>query len=225
MTGFVHPLDFSVEQHRQPDHPVDPVFLNRWSPRAFGTNAMPERDLYTILEAARWAPSAYNIQPWRFIYARRDDAHWGDFVGLLDAFNASWAGKASALVFVVSDTLTPAHGSSPAKPSRTHSFDAGAAWAHLALQATCLGYQAHAMAGVRFDDVRQRLSVPDHYQVEIAIAIGRQADPSALAPVLREREKPSPRLPLEQIAFCGRFARGPVGVDSVPTGSAGGGDQ
>lgn len=186
---------------------------------------MPQEDLFTILEAARWAPSAYNIQPWRFIFALRGDAHWDDFLDLLDPFNASWAKNASAPVFLVSDTLTPAHGSSPAKPSRTHSFDAGAVWAQLALQATALGYQAHAMAGIHFDEIRQRLSVPDNYKVEIAIAIGRQTDPSDLPPALQEREKPSPRLPLEEIAFSERFARKPTRADSVPADNSVGGDQ
>jgi nitroreductase len=223
MTRFALRLDATTREYRQPDHPVDPIFLNRWSPRAFEAQAMPTGDLFTILEAARWAPSAYNIQPWRFIYAMRDDAHWDVFLGLLDPFNASWAENASALVFLVSDMLTPAHGSSPAKPSRTHSFDAGAAWAQLALQATALGYQAHAMAGIHFDDVRQRLSVPNNYEVEIAVAIGRQSDPSDLPQALQEREKPSPRLPLQEIAFSECFAPNPTNGDSVPADNAGGG--
>ena len=225
MTRFARQLDASACECRQPDHPVDPIFVNRWSPRAFEAKAMLEGDLYIMLEAARWAPSAYNIQPWRFIYALRGDAHWDHFLGLLDPFNAGWAINASALVFLVSDTLTPAHGSSPAKPSRTHSFDAGAAWAHLALQATALGYQAHAMAGIHFDDVRQRLSVPDNYQVEIAIAVGKQTDPSNLPAALQAREKPSPRLPLEEIAFPERFARKPTRAGSVPSDASRGGAQ
>jgi nitroreductase len=225
MTDHVEQLDYSAQRHRRPAHPVDPIFVNRWSPRAFDAEAIPKGDLYTILEAARWAPSAYNIQPWRFVYAMRGDAHWNDFLDLLDPFNASWAGNASVLVFVVSDTMTPAHGSSPAKPSRTHSFDAGAAWAHLALQATALGYQAHAMAGIQFDDVRRHLSVPENYQVEIAVAIGRRADPSALAPTLRDREKPSSRLPLKEIAFSEFFAQNPAGVESGPTGKYPGDSQ
>ena len=215
MPQFAQRPDSNPQPARQPDHPVDPIFVKRWSPRAFEPSAMPRGDLYTILEAARWAPSAFNIQPWRFIYAMREDAHWDDFLGLLDPFNAGWAMNASALVLVVSNTLTPTHGSRAAKPSRTHSFDAGAAWAHLALQATALGYQAHAMAGIHFDDVRQRLSVPDNYQVEVAVAIGRQADPSSLPPALLEREKPSQRLPLEQIAFYERFVEHPSNADSA----------
>ena len=221
MTRLARQLDATDCEFRQPDHPVDPIFVNRWSPRAFEAKAMQKSDLYTILEAARWAPSAYNIQPWRFIYAMRKSAHWGDFLNLLDPFNASWARNASVLVFLVSDTLMPAHGSSSAKPSQTHSFDAGAAWAQLALQATALGYQAHAMAGIHFDEIKQRLSVPDNYQVEIAVAIGRQTDPSGLPPALQEREKPSPRLPLEEIVFSERFAPKPTVGDSVPAVNAG----
>jgi len=223
MRDFARRSDAAACEHRHPDHPVDPIFVNRWSPRAFEPKTMPEGDLYTMLEAARWAPSAFNIQPWRFIYAMRGDARWEDFLSLLDPFNAGWAKNASALVFLVSDKLTPAHGSNPTRPSRTHSFDAGAAWAQLALQATALGYQAHAMAGIYFDDVRQRLSVPDNYQVEIAIAIGEQTDPSDLAPALQEREKPGPRKPLAEIVFAERFARQPNSADPVTTDASRGG--
>lgn len=225
MTPSALQLEANTREHRRPDHPVDRIFLNRWSPRAFAAQTMPTGDLFTILEAARWAPSAYNIQPWRFIYALRGDAHWSDFLGLLDPFNASWAKNASALVFLVSNMLTPAHGSAPAQPSKTHSFDAGAAWAHLALQATALGYQAHAMAGIHFDNARQRLSIPDSYQVEVAIAIGRQTDSSGLPPALQEREQPSLRIPLEQIAFSDRFAENPTHTDSSPAKDSAGAVQ
>ena len=204
-----------ISRHREPGFPVEPIFVKRWSPRAFDASTMPLADLQTILEAARWAPSAYNSQPWRFVYALRGDEHWDSFLRLLDPFNAAWAQNASALMFVVSDTLTPAHGSSPAKPSRTHSFDAGAAWAHLALQATALGYQAHAMAGILFDEITRQLSIPDRYRVEIAVAIGRQASPTTLPPALREREVPSHRMPPDQIAFAGRFM-----VDSTNNASS-----
>ena len=89
---------------RLADHPIDPLFLARWSPRAYDGQPMPEADLLRILEAARWAPSAYNYQPWRFLYARRDDAHWTEFVSLLVPMNRDWAQHASALIFVLSDT-------------------------------------------------------------------------------------------------------------------------
>ncbi len=195
----------AAQLHRTPTHPVAPVFIERWSPRAFTASAMPRSELMTMLEAARWAPSAYNIQPWRFVHAMRQDAYWDDFVGLLDPFNARWARNASALIFLLSDRFMPARESGPATPSSTHAFDAGAAWAQLALQATMLGYQAHAMAGIMRDEVRTKLAVPDNFEIEIAIAVGHQASPASLPGGLREREVPSTRLALDQIAFAGRF--------------------
>ncbi|MDO3508893.1 nitroreductase family protein [Ralstonia pseudosolanacearum] len=129
------------------DHPIDPLFLARWSPRAYDARLMQHADLLCLLEAARWAPSAYNHQPWRFLYARRDDAHWADFLDLLVSANGAWAQHAAALVFVLSDTRLGRDGAVDAVPSRSHSFDAGAAWAQLALQALRLGYHARAMAG------------------------------------------------------------------------------
>jgi nitroreductase len=187
------------------EHPIDALFLERWSPRAFDASVMPVSDLMTILEAARWAPSAFNIQPWRFLYSQRDDACWQEFLSLLDAFNAGWAQHASALVIVVSDTMTPGDGGRPQTPSRSHSFDAGAAWAQLALQAASLGYQAHAMAGMDFEQAQEKLGIPGHFRVEIAIALGTSTDPSVLPPELQEREQASPRQPLKEISFAGHF--------------------
>ncbi|HEY9119303.1 MAG TPA: nitroreductase family protein [Marinobacter sp.] len=174
--------------------PVDPLFLARWSPRAFDGHGLPEEDLLILFEAARWAPSAYNKQPWRFLYALPGDAHWTSFVALLDPFNASWAQHAGALIFLLSDTDSP-----------THRFDAGAAWIQLALQAHQLGYQAHAMAGILHDAIRHQLSVPDRLQVEIGIAVGAPGDPDTLPEPLRQREFPSDRLPLEQLIQRGSY--------------------
>lgn len=190
---------------RSADYPIEPIFLDRWSPRAYDARPIPTADLMAILEAARWAPSAYNIQPWRFLYAQRNDDNWQKYLSLLDPFNASWAHQAAALVVVVSDTVMPGDGRRPDKPSRSHSFDAGAAWAQLALQATALGYQAHAMAGVDFDKSRTELGVPARYRIEVAIAIGKRADPSILPGGLQEHEHPSDRRPVAQIAFAGSF--------------------
>jgi nitroreductase len=192
---------------RQADHPVEPLFLQRWSPRAFDARPMPLADLMCLLEAARWAPSAYNIQPWRFVFAQREAACWPRWLALLDPFNADWARQASALVFLVSDRLMPARDDPPRQASTTHRFDAGAAWAQLALQATAMGYQAHAMAGIDSAAVRAALAVPAHFEIEIGIAIGRQAGPERLPLALREREQPSARRPLTELAFAGRFGQ------------------
>lgn len=190
---------------RLPMHPIEPIFINRWSPRAFDAAVLPKADLLTILEAARWAPSAFNIQPWRFLYSNRDDAYWQEHLSLLDDFNQSWAHHASALVFILSDTLIQNDTSSSSKKSHYNSFDAGASWAQLALQSTAMGYQAHAMAGIHHQKIKERLSIPDRFQVEVAVAIGKQATSSTLPKELQDREQPSQRLEMNEIAYAGSF--------------------
>lgn len=190
---------------RSADHPIDPIFLKRWSPRAYDASPMPQADLNSILEAARWAPSAFNVQPWRFLYSHRGDGHWPIFLSLLDSFNADWAKHASVLVLVLSDSLMPGDKNRADKLSNYHSFDTGAAWAQLALQATSLGYHAHAMAGIHAGLSRTSLEIPERYRVEIAIALGKRANSSQLPQTLRERELPSHRLPISEIAFSGAF--------------------
>src|SRR4051812_43471966 len=145
---------------RTPHHPVDPLFLERWSPRAFDGSDIPDADLMTMFEAARWAPSAFNSQPWRFLYAKRGDENWERFLGLLIPWNQGWAQSASVLIYFLSDCLMETK-PGVSSPSHSHSFDAGAAWASLALQATRLGYHAHGMSGVDFDRARVELEVPE----------------------------------------------------------------
>ena len=185
--------------------PVDPLFLDRWSPRAFDGSSLPQADLDTLLDAARWAPSAFNYQPWRFLYAHRDGADWARFLGVLVPFNQSWVQHASVLTFILSDSLSSAPGSQDAKPSHSHSFDAGAAWALLALQATRMGYHTHAMTGVDFDAARRELAVPDRFRIEAAVAIGRMGDKATLPEGLQDKEAPSGRNPIDSFAFAGNF--------------------
>ena len=190
---------------RTAEHPIAEVFLNRWSPRAFTGEDIPEATLLTIIEAARWAPSAYNMQPWRFIYARRGTAHWDRLFGTLHEFNQTWACNASALIIVLSKTTGLPPGQTVPVPNGTHSFDAGAAWAALALQATLSGWQAHGMAGVDKVKAVADLAVPADYVVEAAVAIGRVGDKAVLPEFLQARETPSQRMPLREIAMEGRF--------------------
>ncbi|MBB4439963.1 MULTISPECIES: nitroreductase family protein [Rhizobium] len=196
----------TTSNSRESEYPIDVLFLNRWSPRAFTNETMPERDLLTILEAGRWAPSSSNHQPWRFVYALRGSEDWERFLGLLIEFNRSWVKSAAALVFVLSRTHTGEPSSADQKPIYSHSFDTGAAWASVALQAHLSGYQAHGMTGVDFDRVPEALGVPDGFRVECAVAIGRIGDRNQLPQGLREREVPSPRRPLSDLAFKGNFA-------------------
>jgi len=182
---------------------VEQLILDRWSPRAFDGSSIPGEDIETIFDAARWAPSAFNFQPWRFVYSRRESADWSRFLDLLLPFNQSWADRAGVLVFILSDKLIQGPASAEPAPSHSHSFDAGAAWALLALQATRLGYHAHGMTGIDFDKARTELAVPERFRVEAAAAIGRIGDKSILPEALRTREAPSGRKSIAEFAFEG----------------------
>ena len=191
---------------RQADHPIDPLFLDRWSPRAFDGSEIPDADLATMFEAARWAPSAFNSQPWHFLYARRGDANWARFLSLLIPWNQGWAHSASVLVYIVSDSLpfTDKTTGEPA-PSTTHSFDAGAAWACLALQATRMGYFAHGMSGIQHELARIELGLPERFHLNAACVIGRIGDPAILDERMRAREAPSGLKPLGELVIAGIF--------------------
>jgi nitroreductase len=199
-------LDEGAMSPRQPDHAIDPLFLERWSPRAFDGSEIADEDLLTMFEAARWAPSAFNSQPWRFLYAKRGDADWDRFLSLLIPWNQSWAHSASVLVYILSDSLpfTDKETGAPAG-SHTHSFDGGAAWVSLALQATRMGYHAHGMSGIQHGAARAELAIPERYRLEAACAIGRIGDPAMLDEKLRARETPSGRKPLADFVFRGNF--------------------
>jgi len=189
---------------RRADHPIHSIFLERWSPRAFTSEEIGETDLLAIFEAARWAPSASNLQPWRFVYARRGTEYFAPLLATLDEGNQRWARNASALVFILSRThRTTSTGE--VRPSYSHAFDTGAAWFALALQAQLAGWHAHGMGGIDRDRAMRVLEVPAHNRVEAAVAIGRLGDPSTLPEDLREREKPSQRKPIGEFVFEGRF--------------------
>ncbi|MGV8856098.1 MAG: nitroreductase family protein [Devosia sp.] len=191
---------------RSTQHRIDPDMLARWSPRAFADESIPHADLLTILEAGRWAPSAFNTQPWHFIYADRDSAHFAKLIDLLAPFNQGWAKHAAALVFIASRTSRTGSDGTTESPNATHAFDAGAAWSLLALQATKLGWHAHGMSGLDHARAAVELGLPPEWRIEIAVALGRQGDAASLPDGLREREAPSPRKPLETIISEGVFS-------------------
>jgi nitroreductase len=203
---------------RQPGRPVAQLFLERWSPRAFDGSEMPEEDLLTMFEAARWAPSAFNSQPWRFLYAKRGDENWERFLSLLIPWNRGWAHSASVLIYILSDTLPFVAKTGEPATSHSHSFDSGAAWMALALQATRLGYHAHGMSGVEFERARDELGVPERYRIEAAAVVGRVGDPATLDDKLRAREAPSGRKAVEDFAFAGNFPPLPGGEGSGERG-------
>ena len=190
-----------MSKYRKSEHSVGPLFINRWSPRAMSGEEMSLDELMSLFEAARWAPSSFNNQPWRFLFARRGTEHWETFSGLLTDSNKVWARQAAALIVVLSKTTFDHNG----KPARTHSFDAGAAWENLALQGTAMGFVVHGMQGFSYRRAREELQVPEEYEVEAMIVVGRPGEKEDLPEELRQREYPSPRKKLEEIVFEGPF--------------------
>jgi nitroreductase len=186
------------------------LFVDRWSPRAFSSAEISVEEVESLFDAARWAPSAYNSQPWRFMYARRGTAVWEKFLSWLVPFNQSWASQASVLVYVVSEThmLSP---SGEKVISSTHAYDCGAAAMLLQLQATATGWAAHSMSGFDNEAALKGLALPEGYAVHCAIAIGRQGNVQNLPEGLQAREKPSDRSPLSVLAWEGVFSDGPSG--------------
>ncbi len=195
------PIAAEVANVRKPTYPIRPFFLNRWSPRAMTGEEMHNEELMPLFEAARWAPSSYNEQPWKFLYAKRQTPHWDTFFNLMVPFNQSWTKTAACLVVVLSKKTFAANN----KPTKTHSFDTGAAWMSLAIEATSRGYVAHGMQGFDYEKAKKLLNVPDDYQVEAMIAIGKRADKSSLPQELQGKEAPSSRRPLNEIIHEGGF--------------------
>jgi nitroreductase len=187
--------------HRTADHPIDPIFLDRWSARAMTGEPISESELFVLFEAARWAPSAANMQPWRLLYARRDTAHWPTFLGLLVEANRVWAHRAAMLVVFISKTINERTG----KPAVTNSYVTGAAWENFALQAIRSGFVVHGMQGFDYERARSELNVPDLYRVEAMAAVGRPGSLEELPEHLRARETPNGRKPLSEIICEGPF--------------------
>jgi len=186
--------------NRTTKYPVGDIFLKRYSPRAMSGEIISKDELMTLFESARWAPSASNIQPWRFIYATRETPEFDAFFSALVEFNQLWCKNASALIVTISKKDTD-----ESEKNNTHSFDAGAAWENLALQATEMNLVAHGMAGFDYNLIKEKLGVPDNYNVEMMIAVGKHGKIEVLPERMRKGETPSDRKPLEEIVFEGKF--------------------
>jgi nitroreductase len=187
--------------HRVPDHDIDPQFIRRWSPRAMSGEPVNEADLLRLFEAARWAPSAGNHQPWRFIYARAGTPHFEPLFKLLVEANQAWCVRAGALIVVLSKTHLD-----NGNHARTHSFDAGSAFMSLALQGSAMGLVVHGMGGFSHDRARSELGIPDAFATECMIAVGHPGKFEDLVERDRLREAPSGRRPVQESIFEGRFA-------------------
>ncbi len=188
-------------QSRPTSYSVHPLLFNRWSPRSMTGEPMSDEELLPLFEAARLAPSSYNNQPWRFLLARRNSAHWNLFYNLLIPFNQEWTKNAAALLVIISKNTFEHNG----KPARTHSYDTGAAWMSLALEGSGRGFVVHGMEGFDYEKARKDLKIPDDYTVEAMAAIGKRAPKEKLSSELQKREQPSGRKPLQDILIEGVF--------------------
>ncbi len=188
---------------RKTAYPILEVIRDRWSSRAMSGESLTKEELFTLFEAARWAESSYNNQPWTFIYADRESPQWGLFLDLLASTNRVWAQRAGALMVVLSRTLFFYDD----RFSRTHSFDTGAAAENLAIQGCSMGLVVHGMEGFDYDRARVVLEVPQEYAIEAMFAVGKPGPLSVLPEELQKREKPSDRKPIEQFVFKGTFGK------------------
>jgi nitroreductase len=188
------------DMERVADYPISGVLLGRWSPYAMSGQLMSEEELFGLFEAARWAPSSGNAQPWRFIYARRNSAEWSTFFRTLGEFNQAWAKNAAALVAVVSRNTDQ-----KGRPSKTHALDTGAAWENMALQGYINGLVVHAMEGFDYDKARVALKIPDGYTIHAMVAIGKPGRDSDLPESMRGKTKRSGRKPITEFVHYGSF--------------------
>lgn len=198
MAGELSP---EIKKYRETSWPIHPLIQNRWSPRSMTGESMTDEELMPLFEAARWAPSSYNGQPWLFLYAKRETPQWNDFFNLMIEFNQGWTKNAAVLLVMIS-RINFEHNN---KPAHTHSFDTGSAWMSLALEGTCRGYVVHGMEGFDYDKARTVLQVPADYQIEAMAAIGKRAPKEKLSEDLQKREMPGPRKPLSEIIIQGKF--------------------
>ena len=198
-----HPFKKEVAKVRGADQGVHPLIFNRWSPRSMTGEEMTEEELMALFNAAKWAPSSYNNQPWRFLYARKNTASWPIFFNLMIEFNQGWAKNAAALVVIISHKNFEHND----KPSMTHSFDTGAAWMAMALEGSFRGYVVHGMEGFNYEKARKDLNIPDTYQVEAMAAVGKRAPLEQLSPDLQKKESPSMRKETQEIAIEGLFKK------------------
>jgi nitroreductase len=194
-----------MERPAETSAPIHDLIRHRWSPRAFDSRPVEREKLRSLLEAARWAASSYNAQPWYYIIATKDDPE--NFKKILDCFvefNQGWA-KGAPVVALSVARLKFEHNSAP----NNHAFhDVGQASAYLALEASNLGLQIHQMAGILPDKARQIFSIPEGYEAVAGIAIGYPGDPATLPDELRERENaPRSRKPLDSFVFTGSWGK------------------
>lgn len=183
---------------RQPKHEVSPLFINRWSTRAFEPYEITEEEINTILEAASYAPSANNFQPWRFFVATTE-AQKALFEQFIMPRNAVWSQKASAYILLAGDTSLP-----EGKTNNNQAFDSGAAWASIAFQAKMMGLSTRAMGGYDREKAKQLLAMPENFVPHVVIAIGKPGTIDLLDESFHKVNGPTPRKSLDELIISYR---------------------
>ena len=179
--------------------PVHEFIAERWSPRSFDASAEIDTDhIVAMLEAARWAPSAMNMQPWRFAVAMRGSDEYAQFLATLSPGNSTWAHRASALIVAATETQTP-----EGKPNPWAQYDLGLAVSLLTVQAHAMGLHIHQMGGFDRATVASQLALPDHVTPIVVLAVGRIGEPEQLEGPLLDRERSTrQRKPLDEILLA-----------------------
>lgn len=175
-----------IEKKATTQAPIHELIANRWSGRAFAHRDISQEQLISILEAARWAPSCYGDQPWRFIICKksRDQAAWNKAISCLSEGNQSWASNAPVLILVSADSVLTRNN----KTNRWGQYDTGAASMSLCLQATDLGLMVHQMGGFDAGKARNLFSIPEQYTPMAIMAIGYQLPLESIPDDMKERE-------------------------------------
>ncbi|MEX0654129.1 MAG: nitroreductase family protein [Phycisphaeraceae bacterium] len=200
-----------MEKPATPDHAIHDLLERRWSPRAFDARPVEKEKLLRLFEAARWAASSFNEQPWRFIVGTKDEpAQYEKVLSCLVEFNRNWAKGAPVVMLTVTKTAF----SKNDKPNRVHQHDLGLAMGNLSVQATAEGLFLHQMAGIEQEKVREVFGVPAGYEAQTACAIGYAGDPSTLPEAMRKDETaPRERKPLRAFVFDGTFGEAAAWVE------------
>lgn len=196
--------DTPPDREAPAEAPIEALLRRRWSPRSYTEEPVSDAHLASLLEAARWAASCFNAQPWHLVVARRDrePAAHAAIAACLSGNNQAWAPRAPVLMVAVA-RLDFAHNG---KPNRHAAYDTGAAMAQMALQATALGLQLHQMGGFDLEKARATLGIPEGYELRAAIALGHPGPASALPEELAQRETaPRQRRPVAEWVHYGAW--------------------
>jgi nitroreductase len=194
-----------MEKPAETQYSIHELLQRRWSPRAFSGRRVKPDILRSLLEAARWAPSSYNEQPWSFIVATKDDqAEHGRLLSCLVEGNIQWAQHAPVLMVSVAKLRFDEN-----HERNRHAFhDVGLAVANFVVQATALGLAVHQMAGIFPDKIRELYGIPEDYEPVAGIALGYPGDPDTLPERLRQRELAQrARKPIREFVFAGRWGQ------------------